>query len=63
MGEVSLKSKYKKVGICRISKSKKVLLVSIFELEPSRWFIIDVQKLFELIAGYRFDIPILEKEV
>jgi hypothetical protein len=57
-----LKSKWKKVGICRISNSKKVVLLAIFELESHRWQIVHVEDLFDLIAGKRFDIPIYERD-
>ena len=56
-------SKWKKVGICRISSSKKVILLAIFELDAFRWLIIDVRELFELIAGHRFDVPIMERDI
>jgi hypothetical protein len=58
-----LKSKWKKVGICRVSTSKKVILVAIFELDNYRWQIIDVGDLLELLSGCRFDIPIFERDI
>jgi hypothetical protein len=56
-------SVWQKVGICRVSMSKKVLLLAIFELESHRWLIVDVSELLELIAGHRCDISIMEKDV
>jgi len=64
MVEQKLKtSKWKKVGICRISSSKKVILLAIFELEAWRWLIVDVGELLELVAGHRFDVPIFERDL
>lgn len=56
-------SKWKKVGIVRVSMSKKVLLLAIFELENTRWQIIDVGDLLELIAGHRGDVSIMERNL
>jgi hypothetical protein len=58
-----LKSKWKKVGVCRISSSKKVVLLAIFELESYRWLVIDAGDLLELLAGHRFDVPIKERDL
>jgi hypothetical protein len=56
-------SKWQKVGICRVSMSKRVLLLAIFELESHRWLIMDVSEILELIAGHRCDISIMEKDM
>jgi hypothetical protein len=58
-----LKAKWKKVGVCRISNSKKVVLLAIFELESHRWQIIDAGDLLELLAGRRFDVPLMERDL
>jgi hypothetical protein len=55
-----LRSKWQKVGVCRLARSKKVVLLLISEAESKRWFIVDVEKLLDLIAGYEADVPILE---
>ena len=57
------KPKWRKVGICRISMSKNVLLLAIFELDNTRWQIIDVGDLLELIAGHRSDVSIMERNL
>jgi hypothetical protein len=58
----TLKETWQKVGVCRLSTSKKVVLLAIFELESHRWQIIHVEDLLDLIAGHRFDVPIYERE-
>ena len=63
VSELDSKPKWKKVGICKVSDSKKVILLAIFELDAFRWLIIDVRELFELIAGHRFDVPIMERDI
>jgi len=42
---------------------KNVLLLAIFELDNTRWQIIDVGDLLELIAGHRLEVPILERNL
>jgi hypothetical protein len=54
---------WKKAGIVRLSRSKKVVLLAIYDLPRSKWLIVDVEKLLDLIAGYGFEIPILETNV
>ena len=62
VSKLKIKSKWKKVGVCRLSRSGKVLKLSIFELGRSRWFILDVEDLFEVVAGHRSYLPIFELE-
>lgn len=54
------KSKWEKVGIARLSRSNKVVLLAIHELGHRRWLIMDVENLLDLIAGYGQEIDILE---
>jgi hypothetical protein len=54
-------SKWQKVGICKVSMSKKVILLAIFELEKTRWQIIDIGELLDLIAGQRNEVSIMER--
>ena len=60
MSELKVKPKWKKVGVCKVSRSGKVLKLSIFELGRSRWFILDINDLFEVVAGHRFNVAIWE---
>jgi hypothetical protein len=61
--EENAKPKWRKVGICRISTRKNVLLLAIFELDRTRWQIVDVGDLLELIAGHRPDVSIMERNL
>jgi hypothetical protein len=61
--ESESKSKWKKIGIARVSMRKNVLLLAIFELGNTRWQIIDVADLLELIAGHRLEVPIMERNL
>lgn len=54
--------KWRKVGIARLSQSKKVILLAISALDSHKWLIIDVERLFELIEGKSFEAPILESD-
>jgi hypothetical protein len=63
MAKVELKSKWVKAGIVRLSSSKKVVLMAIYELDSSKWLLVSVEDLLELIAGHRFDVPIVERDV
>ena len=51
-------AKWEKVGFCRLSKSERVLLIKIDSMD--KWFIIDVEKLFDVLAGYLSELEILE---
>lgn len=53
--------KYRKAGIVRLSSSKKVVLLAIYELDRSKWLFVDAEKLSDLITGHRFDVPIMER--
>lgn len=53
-------AKWEKAGICRLSSSKKVVLLAIYDLDHRVWLIVDVENLLDLIAGHRFDVPILK---
>ncbi len=52
--------KWKKAGIVRLSRSKKVLLVAVSKLDPTTWLIIDVEALLDVISGKRQDTDLLE---
>lgn len=47
----------------RVSGSKKVVLLAIYELDYSKWLIVDCKELLKLIAGYRTEIPIFEPTI
>jgi len=55
-------SKWKKAGVVRLSKSEKVINLGIFEADAKKWFIIDVEALFEVLEGKRYEAPVLEAE-
>ena len=55
-------AKWKKTGVVRLSKSKKVVLLGIHGTDPKKWLIVDVERLFELIEGRAVEIPIMESE-
>lgn len=54
--------KWKKAGVVRVSKSKKVLLLAIEVLEPTKWLIVDIEKLWDLLEEKTSQIPIFEPE-
>jgi hypothetical protein len=54
-------SKWNKKGYARLSKSARVLVLALEDLHPRR-FIIDIEKLFHVIAGWEQDVDILEGE-
>lgn len=62
-GRAETRSRWKKVGVARVSASKKVVLLAIFELENTRWQIVDVDELLDLVAGRRCDVSIMERDL
>jgi hypothetical protein len=54
-------SKWNKKGYARLSKSARVLVLAMEDLHPRR-FIIDIEGLFRVIAGWEQDVDILEGE-
>jgi len=58
--KVKKEPKWLKAGICRLSSSKKVVLLAIYELDHSKWLLVDAEDLKELIAGRRSDVQIVE---
>jgi len=55
-------AKWKRSGIVRLSASKKVVNVGIYEQASTKWLIIDVERLLDLIAGKVLEVPIMESE-
>ena len=51
---------WKKAGVVRISRSNKVLVLDVWGLEPRKWLILDIEDVFDLIAGKRQEIDVLE---
>lgn len=60
MSVSGIKFKWRKAGIMKSSYKSKVVLISVFELEPYRWLIVDKKELEELLKGYRFQIDVFE---
>ena len=54
--------KWTRAGIVRLSASKKVVNIGIFEQDSKKWLIVDVEDLFKLIEGKALEIPIMEAE-
>lgn len=52
--------KWKKKGVVRLSKSKKVILLTVDYLGSYKWLIVDVERLLDVIAGYLGETDILE---
>jgi len=57
---VILVGKWKKAGIVKLSRSRKVILIAIAYLESHKWLVVDVEKLLDVIAGHRFEAEVLE---
>lgn len=55
-------AKWKRSGVARLSASKKVVNIGIFEQDSKKWLIVDVEDLFKLIEGRAQEIPIMEAE-
>jgi len=55
-------SKWKKAGVARLSESARVVNLGIFGSEATKWFIIDVENLFKVIQGKKYEVPIFEAE-
>jgi len=55
-------AKWKRSGVVRLSASKKVVNLGIFEQDATKWLIVDVSLLFDLIEGRAQEIPIMETE-
>lgn len=51
-------AKWEKVGVARLSKSGKVVLVAVDEQEPHIWSIIDVEDLLRVIDRKKLETPI-----
>jgi len=57
----SCASNWRKAGVVRLSNSKKVVLLAVHALEPTKWLIVDTEELLDLISGYRTEIVIFER--
>jgi hypothetical protein len=53
-------AKWKKAGTVWMSKSKKVVLVSVDGLEGGNRFVVDIGELFDVIEGSRRSTALLE---
>lgn len=53
-------AKWKRSGVARLSSSKKVVNIGIYEQKDTKWLIVDVALLFDLIEGRAQEIPIME---
>ena len=60
---IEVKPKWKKVGILRVSTSKKAVLLALFELENYRWQVINVGDLLDLLSGRRLSISVFERDI
>lgn len=58
--QLATQSKWKKSGVARLSRSNKVVLLAVYELDSQKWLIVDVEELLDLIAGFKTEIAILE---
>jgi hypothetical protein len=56
--KLDFKRKWKKEGIVKVSASKKVVLLAIYDLDATKWLIVDVGDLLALLAGREVEIPI-----
>lgn len=55
-------ARWRKAGIVRLSRSKKVILLAVHDLASHKWLIVDVEDIFSLLELKAFEIPILEVE-
>lgn len=55
-------AKWKRSGVARLSGSKKVINIGIYQKKETVWLIVDVEDLFKLIEGKALEIPIMEAE-
>lgn len=61
--EVMCLSKWKKAGVARVSKSEKVINIGIYGIDaPVKWYILDRERLIELLEGKSYEIPVMEAE-
>jgi hypothetical protein len=56
--QLDYKRKWKKEGICRVSASKKVVLLAIYALDSTKWLIVDASDLLALLAGRELEVSI-----
>lgn len=50
------------MGVVRLSNSGKVVNLGIFEGDSKKWFIVDIEALFDVVEGKRREAPVLEAE-
>ena len=53
-------AKWEKAGIVRLSRSMKVVLIAVWELDSQKWLIIDVEQLLDVIAGKKTQTDLFE---